>query len=279
MSDHLVNEEKIRERSPGEKFYTREVAAQYETLRQNDRYWAWENDVVDHCLRMFQVVDQIADCPVGTGRFMDIYARHGLRVLGIDISPDMLTEAGKKVEANGLAGRVELIQADASSLALDHPVAKALVCFRLLHLISDKNLDEVVRGLAAIPTQYIFLQVFSVKDFNFRRVAGRVAHAIGSGEISFARKLKYVYRTLRALIAALLGPREAPAANQHKENTFCDVTYAHPLPRILAAFAQHGFIMKDRTLCAPIANAPITGIIVMKPPGRRPLRMVALDVR
>lgn len=244
MRNDLVKEEN-REHSPGEKFYTREVAAQYETLRQNDRYWAWENDVVDHCLRAFHVDEKIVDCPVGTGRFMDIYGRHGLQVLGIDISRDMLNEASKKVAATGLEGQVELIQADASTLALDHPVAKALVCFRLLHLISDKGLDEVVRGLTAIPSQYIFLQVFSVKDFNFRRVAGRVAHAIGSGEISFVRKLKYVYRTLRALIAALLGPREVPSANQHKENTFCDVTYAHPLPRILAAFAQHGFIMKD----------------------------------
>jgi hypothetical protein len=245
MSDHLVNEEKNREHSPGEKFYTREVAAQYETLRQNDRYWTWENDVVDHCLRTFQVADKIADCPVGTGRFMDIYARYGLQVLGIDISPDMLNEAGKKVEATGLAGRVELIQADASSMALEHPVAEALVCFRLLHLISDNNLDDLIKGLSAIPSRYIFLQQFSVKDYNPGRVAGRVLHAIGSGEISFVRKLKYVYRTLRALIAALLGPREAPSANQHKENTFCDVTYAHPLPRILAAFAQHGFLMKD----------------------------------
>lgn len=244
MRDDLVKTES-REHSPGEKFYTREVATQYEALRKNDRYWAWENDVVDHCLHAFHIDEKIADCPVGTGRFMDIYGRHGLQVLGIDISRDMLNEASKKVASAGLEGRVELIQADASTLALDQPVAKALVCFRLIHLISDKSLDEVVRGLAAIPSQYIFLQVFSVKDFNFLRVVGRVAHAIGSCEISFVRKLKYVYRTLRAMIAASLRFMEPPPANQHKENTFCDTTYAHPMPRILAAFAEHGFIMKD----------------------------------
>lgn len=245
MRDNVVTEERNREHSPGEKFYTREVAAQYETLRQNDRYWAWENDVVDRCLYKFQVDTRIADCPVGTGRFMDIYRRHGLQVLGIDISQDMLNEASKKVQAAGLEGRVELMQADASALALDQPVAKALVCFRLLHLISDKNLNDVVEGLVAIPSHYIFLQVFSVKDFNIRRVTGRVAHAIGSGEIGIVRKLKYVYRTLRALFAALFVPRETPSAHQHEENTFCDVTYAHPLPRILSAFAKGGFYMAD----------------------------------
>lgn len=240
-----TNKEINREHSPGERFYTREVAAQYESLRQNDRYWAWEDGIVEQCLRTFQVVDRIADCPVGTGRFLDIYARHGLRVFGIDISPDMLNEAGKKVAVSGLAGRVELIQADVSSMALDHPVAEALVCFRLLHLISDKNLDDLIKGLAAIPSRYIFLQQFSVKDYNPKRVAGRVLHAIGSGEIGFVRKLKYIYRTLRSLVAAFVGLRETPSANQHKENTFCDVTYAHPLSRILDAFARHGFIMKD----------------------------------
>ena len=231
MRDDLVKDEINRERSPGEKFYTREVASQYEMLRQNDRYWAWENDVLGNCLRTFQVDEKVADCPVGTGRFLDIYGRLGLRVLGIDISIDMLNEAGKKVGPAGLEGRVELVQADASSLALDHPAAKALVCFRLLHLISDKNLKEVVRGLVAIPSDYIFLQVFTVKDFNLHRLAGRVAHAIGSTEIGLGRKLKYIYRTLRALVSALLGPREVTPVNQHEENTFCDVTYAHPLSR------------------------------------------------
>ena len=245
MSDKLVKTESEREHSPGEKFYTREVAAQYEALRQNDRYWAWENEIVDHCLRTFQVGDQIADCPVGTGRFMDIYARHGLRVAGIDISRDMLDEASKKVAAAGLTGRVELIQADASGMGLEQALAKALICFRLLHLISDSNLNGVVKGLAAIPSQTIFLQVFNVKDFNPGRVAGRVLHALGSGEIGVVRKLKYVYRTLRALGAALIGPKKAAPANQHKQNTFCDVTYAHPLSRILSTFAQHGFHMKD----------------------------------
>lgn len=245
MSEDFMKTVSKREHSPGEKFYTREVAAQYEALRQNDRYWTWENEIVDHCLRTFQVGDQIADCPVGTGRFMDIYARHGLRLLGIDISADMLEEARTKVEAAGMAGRVELIKADASSMGLDQPLTKALICFRLVHLIFDSNLNGVVKGLAAIPSQTIFLQVFTVKDFKPGRVAGRVLHALGSGEISIVRKLKYVYRTLRALAVALIGPRRAPAVNQHEQNTFCDVTYAHPLSRILSSFAQHGFQLKD----------------------------------
>ena len=245
MSEDFVKIVSKREHSPGEKFYTREVAMQYEALRQNDRYWNWENEIVDHCLGTFQVGDQIADCPVGTGRFMNIYARHGLRLLGIDISADMLEEARTKVETTVMAGRVELIQADASSMGLDQPLTKALICFRLLHLISDSNLNGVVKGLAAIPSQTIFLQVFTVKDFNPGRVAGRLLHALGSCEIGVAKKLKYVYRTLRALGAALIGPKQAPAANQHKQNTFCDVTYAHPLSRILSSFAQHGFYMKD----------------------------------
>lgn len=243
MREKLANK-KNRDRSPGEKFYTREVAAQYEKLRQNDRYWAWENSVLNHCLNTFKITEKIADCPVGTGRFMDVYERHGLKLLGIDISPDMLSEAAKKIEAAGMRGRAELIQADVSTLALDYPVAKALVCFRLVHLISRKSLGEVIRGLVKIPSEYIFLQAFTVKDFNYRRVARRTASAIGSEEINFINKLKYVYRTFRALIAGLLGSERASSKSQHEENTFCDVTYTHSLPRILDLFSQHGFTMQ-----------------------------------
>lgn len=249
MSENFVNMESKREYSPGEKFYTRQVVEQYEALRQNDRYWAWENKVVDHCLGAFQVGDRITDCPVGTGRFMDIYARHGLRLLGIDISPDMLEEARTKVDAAGMVGRVELIQADASSFRQLQRPTNALICFRLLHLISDSNLDGVVQGLAALPSQTIFLQVFTVKDYKFERVAARVLNALRSSEIGIVRKLKYVYRTLRGLGMALISPRRLSAVNQHEQNTFCDVTYSHPLSRILYSFAHHDFHMQDRFEC------------------------------
>ena len=245
MSDSFINEKKDREQSPGEKFYTREVAAQYEALRQNDRYWSWENNILDRCLQSFKVADRIADCPVGTGRFMNIYSKHGLRVLGMDISKDMLGEASKKVAENGLEGRVELRQTDVSTLVLEHPEAEALVCFRLLHLISDENLDGLIKGLAAIPSRRIFLQQFSVKDYDLGRVSRRVFQALGSRELSVVRKLKYVYRTLRAMAGAVFAPKEAPSANQHKENTFCDVTYAHRLSRVLSSFSRHGFLMRD----------------------------------
>jgi len=245
MENSSMKDEGCREKSPGEIFYTSDVAVQYETLRQNDRYWAWENDIVDQCLRTFNVNGRVADCPVGTGRFIGIYGGRGLQVLGIDISKDMLDEASKKIAVSGLENQVELIQADVSNLALDFPVVNALVCFRLLHLISEKNLREVVSGLAAISSQYIFLQIFSVNDFNIRRVVGRVIHAISSSEIGFVRKLKYIYRTLRVMAVAKLGPKEVPSANQHKENTFCDVTYVHNLSNILVNFESHGFSMVD----------------------------------
>lgn len=231
--------------SPGEMFYTRKVAEQYEAIRQNDRYWSWENGALNHCLDLYCTAGRIADCPVGTGRFMEIYSQRDLPVLGIDLSQAMLDEAEKKAEAIEHMHQVELIQGDVSSLTLDHPVARALVCFRLLHLISDKRLDEVIKGIATIPSEYIFLQIFSVRDFNIRRVAGRVTHAMLSKEIRVLGKLKYGYRTLRALIGALSAPSEAPSTYHHEKNTFCNVTYSHCLPRILECFAQHGFSKRD----------------------------------
>jgi hypothetical protein len=243
VSDQFFQDIKARSRSPGETFYTREVAAKYEELRKNDRYWSWENDILDQCLRAFGDLREIADCPVGTGRFMDIYASHNLRVVGIDISTDMLEEAGNKINASGMEGRVQLVEADISNLALREPVAEALVCFRLLHLISDNNLDDVISGLAMIPSRHIILQQFSVKDYNIGRALRRVFHALFS-KISLTRKIKYICRTLRDMIVGGLGLRPVSVFSRHKKNTFCDVTYSHSLARVLNAFARRGFIMK-----------------------------------
>jgi len=243
MSNYIPKDQNV-DYSPGEKFYTQKVASRYDELRKNDRYWIWENTVLDQCIEMIQTADKIADCPVGTGRFMDIYKKYGLRVLGMDISRDMLNEASKKVADLTLTGGVELIQADISTLTLDRPIANALVCFRLLHLISHNRLSDVINGLASIPSKYIFLQIFLVKDVNLRRTLYRVLSAVRSDKINLITKLKYLYRTIKAVIVNSLFRRQVPSFNKHEENSLCDVMYSHTLSSIITTFEQNSFTLK-----------------------------------
>lgn len=258
------------ELSPGEKFYTKEVAENYEKLRKADRYWSWENKILMHCLEKYSINGKVADCPLGTGRFLDIYLMHELNILGIDISPNMLRIAREKVDNSYLKDRVELIQADASELSFDNPISNSLVCFRLLHLISCRRLNDVVRGLAAIPSEYIFLQVFLLKDFDFRRVMQRLFYAICSREINFVSKLKYIYRTLRSSVAYSLGYNKPNSTAKHELNTLCDVTYSHHLSSVLKAFRANDFTMidsfdlKDTDHLMRESGCSISMVLVMK---------------
>ena len=61
---------------------------------------------------------RVLEVACGSGRLLVPLARDGLHVVGIDISPPMLALARAKLEANGLAGTAELIQADMRSFRL-----------------------------------------------------------------------------------------------------------------------------------------------------------------
>lgn len=63
--------------------------------------------------------DRVLEIGCGTGTLAVLMARRGAAVTGIDASPWMLTEARHKVEAEGLADRVTLVEMDASTLT-DH---------------------------------------------------------------------------------------------------------------------------------------------------------------
>lgn len=270
MKSDLNNSAQIKEQSPGETFYTHNVAEQYELLRKSDRYWDWENKIIDKCLMLVRDGAVVADCPVGTGRFFGAYGRHHLEVLGIDISADMLREAEKKIFDSGLTGKTRLMQADVSNMQLKFPQADALVCFRLLHLISEKNIDDIVAGLSKLPSQYVFLQIFAVKDYDPRSVVRRIMSTLRSNNIGLVRKLKYLYRTIRSIAVYIFGIRRNRVVKAHELDTFCDVTYSHNIKNVLSMFASYGFekveqydlLDKDHMMGESGAN--VSMILVMK---------------
>ena len=65
----------------------------------------------------------VADVATGTGAVAIALARrYSCRVVGIDQSPDMLAGARDRIDAAGLAGRIELVEAPAEEL----PIAPGL---------------------------------------------------------------------------------------------------------------------------------------------------------
>jgi demethylmenaquinone methyltransferase/2-methoxy-6-polyprenyl-1,4-benzoquinol methylase len=80
----------------------------------------------------------VVDVATGTAAVaIAIARRYPCRVIGIDQSPEMLHRAAERVDAEGLAGRIELIEARAEALPLEPGAADALVHTYLLRYVDD----------------------------------------------------------------------------------------------------------------------------------------------
>ena len=67
----------------------------------------------------------LCDCACGTGSLTVPFARRGLRVTGVDISPEMLELAAEKARTSGV--HIDFVRQDMCELRLPRPV-DALVC-------------------------------------------------------------------------------------------------------------------------------------------------------
>ena len=90
----------------------------------------------------------VADVATGTGAVAIALARrYPCRVVGIDQSPDMLAGARDRIDAAGLAGRIELVEAAAEDLPVAPGSVDALTHTYLLRYVDDPA--TVLRTLAA----------------------------------------------------------------------------------------------------------------------------------
>jgi len=90
----------------------------------------------------------ILELACGTGRALLPLARQGYQVTGVDISPEMLAIARRKVEAEGLADRVTLVEQDMRQLALDGRFNLAFVAVNsFMHLLT---VDDQMEALSRI---------------------------------------------------------------------------------------------------------------------------------
>lgn len=113
--------------------YNGDVARDYEARRGGTTKWKAEHTAVDHFLSELRPRSLVLDVPVGTGRFAPLYAKHDLRCIGMDVSPDMLAQADRVMRAN----YVPYVRSCADAVALDKlPEADAVICVRFLNWLS-----------------------------------------------------------------------------------------------------------------------------------------------
>jgi ubiquinone/menaquinone biosynthesis C-methylase UbiE len=82
---------------PSDKYFG-EVATGYDAKRLEQPKWHVEQRIIERMLSDFPAGSWVVDAPCGTGRFFPLYEKKRFVVRGVDISPDMLKEAGSKIK-------------------------------------------------------------------------------------------------------------------------------------------------------------------------------------
>ena len=98
-----------------------------------------------------QQVKRVLDCACGTGRHLYLFHSLGCQVMGSDLSPSMLAQARKNLDAHGL--QVPLHQVDYRELAqrFEQPL-DAVVCLSssILHMPDDEQVLRAFRSMRAV---------------------------------------------------------------------------------------------------------------------------------
>ncbi len=81
----------------------------------------------------------VLDVPCAAGRLVPVLLERADRVTAIDLSPAMVAVATESLAAEIAGGRVLVGQGDASALRFDDGAFVTVVCWRLLHHLTDRT--------------------------------------------------------------------------------------------------------------------------------------------
>ena len=117
------------------------------------RFYDLDHGSLDADLVMIEQYAALCGSPIlelacGTGRALLPLARQSYQVSGVDISPEMLEIARHKIQTEGLADRVTLVEQDMRHLVLDGRFNLAFVALNsFMHLLT---LEDQLTSLARI---------------------------------------------------------------------------------------------------------------------------------
>ncbi len=90
----------------------------------------------------------LLDCGTGTGRMLELLARHAERAIGVDLSPAMLSVARSNLDRAGVRN-AQLRQGDIYALPVERNAADVAIVHQVLHYLDDpaRALREAARAL------------------------------------------------------------------------------------------------------------------------------------
>jgi len=140
------------------KFYEGSTVADYDRKRRTHGSWRAEQAALDDFLRRISLprASAVLDVPMGTGRFLDSYARLGFRVTGIDISTDMVAMSRQRAAALGLQSATFAI-GDATRLQLADKSVDLAVSVRFLNHLELDTIRTVITELARVSRHFLIV--------------------------------------------------------------------------------------------------------------------------
>jgi ubiquinone/menaquinone biosynthesis C-methylase UbiE len=140
--------------------YDATVAENYERDRVSEIHWRLEDDFISDYLEQ-RDVDGLLDLPIGTGRFMKHYNRVH-RLVGIDISEDMLREARTKVDLRPPSSTTILKKGDVTRLEEQSGSFDVTIVCRLFHLLPPEVLPSAIAELCRVTKHEVVAQSYGV---------------------------------------------------------------------------------------------------------------------
>lgn len=148
----MIGASAVRRRYYGDK------AHGYEARRAHRPFWAAENAAVESMLLELEPGSKVLDVPVGTARYAPIYRRLDFQALGIDISPDMLQEAQRRIKQLGMVLDFELRLGDILQLENIGPF-DAVVCTRLMNWLLPDEMVRAMEQMARVCTDRLIVSI------------------------------------------------------------------------------------------------------------------------
>jgi ubiquinone/menaquinone biosynthesis C-methylase UbiE len=131
------------------------VATGYDAKRENDPKWIIEQKIITGMLDDLPEGSLVFDCPVGTGRFLPFYIDKGFTFIGMDLSTDMLSQAGAKVQPLAERATGELRVGDVRNTQMADKSVDAVVNCRITRWLSPADCQVMLKEMQRIARQRI----------------------------------------------------------------------------------------------------------------------------
>jgi ubiquinone/menaquinone biosynthesis C-methylase UbiE len=142
-----------------EKKYHGKKAETYDEIRTKQVRWKVEHETVSGWIEKLKP-KTVLDCPVGTGRFLQMYDTFGVEwMTGVDISSEMLALARKKVGKRIKRGDLKLVQGSATTIDAKDKWYDCVVCVRFLDLIDEEAMRAVVTELTRVARKHVICTI------------------------------------------------------------------------------------------------------------------------